>query len=112
MNRLAVKGEPDWIRFHAQWKQSGLTQKKFCEQQGVSYHLFRCRYSELKRIERESVELSSCIHQGEFVPVTVEVEEAVPPRCSQSDSVGAISPEVEVELPFGVILRFRGFVAK
>lgn len=115
MSSLMV-GEPDWARLSKEWERSRLCQKKFCEQHGVSYYVFRTRRAELKKGERgASMVYENRAKEGGFLPVTVEVEGSMYPSSRPStDKVhkepgpGAGSGELEVELPFGVVLRFRG----
>ena len=44
---------------------------------------------------------------GQFIPVSVEPEE---PKTVTRKAAVSPTPEVEVQLPFGVVLRFRGMV--
>jgi hypothetical protein len=68
-----------------QWKQSGLSQKKFCEQNSIAYHHFHYWY---KRHRTRQASDSG----GEFVPITVN---AAPLQCS-----------IELQLPDGKKVSF------
>lgn len=107
MNMLAVGPEPDWAQLSKEWEDSGVSQRAFCEQRGLLHSRFCYKRSELLKsgdaVCRQNGRLSrpSVV---DFLPVAVEVEEgrAKTGRSSSPD------PEIEVELPFGVVLRFRG----
>jgi hypothetical protein len=76
----------EWSGIIAQYRQSGLGMKAFCEQEGLTLRTFEDWYRRQRRSERS---------KGHFVEVPA-------PR-------GAVSPwAVEIELPHGVRLRVRG----
>lgn len=93
MKHEIVKAHPDWEALNEQWTRSGLAQKEFCRRQGVSYQAFLKARREYIRAEAAVVgEAESEFAQ--FIPVNIE-----PPKPS---------PEIVVELPMGVTIRFRG----
>ena len=93
MKHNIVKSHPDWEAVNEQWTRSGLTQKEFCQRLGVPYQAFL-------KARREYIRASGDTdHQGasefaQFVPVNIEPSQP--------------SPEIVVELPMGVTIRFRG----
>jgi len=103
MNKLVAR-KPNWGRLSSEWEQSGLSQKTFCEERGVSYTAFCYHRSTLRQRERSAVETA------QFIPVTVEVEEPNAQLAGPADIARVLpaAAEVEVELPFGVVLRFKG----
>ena len=109
---MTVSSGLDWTSLSDEWEQSGLSQKKFCERHGISYHIFRRHRGIVRKRESKSVKLHTDKTNGSsFLPVTVEIDEADtrPIHSNVERSVSdAPSAEVEVELPFGVVLRFRG----
>lgn len=122
MSKLMVRGEPNWALLLEEWERSGLSQKKFCEQQGVSYFNFCKRRSRMQAQDRKHTKVHSVQAAQEvgFIPVTVEMENSTPQPFRLSTQEGPNAPsapgnasaEVEVELPFGVVLRFRGVAAR
>lgn len=117
MNSSISEPRADWPELIEEWGRSGLTQKVFCEQKGVSYAAFCSQRSrrnrrrvKTKKARPKNVEAKQT---AAFIPVEVEslepqpmasVEKALPKGSAQS--------EIEVELPFGVTLRFRGVSAQ
>lgn len=115
MNKLVTR-KPSWAQLSSEWERSGLGQKAFCERRGVSYTAFCYHRSALRKRERLAAQRSvRTAEAAQFIPVTVEVEEPSPQPARPADIAG-VSPvpsaEVEVELPFGVVLRFRGVATR
>ena len=75
-----------WREIIARYRQSGLSSRQFCEQEGLTYRTFEEWERRQRRAERS---------KGQFVEV-------------KAPSVTASSWAVEVELPNGVRLRVRG----
>ncbi len=96
MKHAIVKQRPDWAALNEKWIRSGLSQKEFCRRQGVPYQAFiKARRGFL---QASSVTVDQAQHGfGDFIPVSIE-----PPR---------VTPEIVVELPMGVTIRFRGVQA-
>ena len=115
MNKLVAR-KSNWARLSTEWERSGLSQKAFCEKHGVSYTNFCYHRSALRKRERVAARRSVRAEgAGQFIPVTVEVEESSPQPSLSTDKASAApapSAEVEVALPFGVVLRFRGVAAQ
>ena len=109
MTKIVPAKEPDWQRLSKEWECSGLSQKQFCEERGISYISFCYRRGELRKRERQKSRLYPVPAQpravGQFIPVSVEPEE---PKTVTRKAAVPPTPEVEVQLPFGVVLRFRG----
>src|SRR4051794_33455657 len=53
-----------------QWKQSGLSQKVYCEQQGVKYHVFHYWYK-LYRDQHQAVQEPEPKPSASFLPLTL-----------------------------------------
>ena len=107
MKKLISREEPDWALLLAKWARSGISQKKFCQKHGLSYGQFCSRRKVLLDRERQAGRLQPARPRkiGRFIPVTVEVEE---PAFEIRPHANRVTPEIEIELPFGVLLRFRG----
>lgn len=94
MNHALVKSRHNWAALNEQWTRSGLPQKEFCRQRGVSYHSF---LKERQRIERASPDVEHPASSfAEFIPVNI------------APTAQAAIPEIVVELPMGVTIRIRG----
>ena len=79
--------EPDWVEHFTQWRQSGLTQREYCRQAGLSRHRFKYWR---RKLEPEQFGSRNPRASG-FVPVQVER-----PRVEAS---------LSLSLPNGLILR-------
>ena len=100
MKNLEPATESGWGRLTEEWERSGLSQKKFCERKGLSYWAF-CKQRSRRRRKRDS---ETRAEKPSFLPVSIETEVPdSPTRVRQ-----AVLQELEVELPFGVVLRFKG----
>jgi len=116
----------EWEQVFAQQEQSGLSQRTFCEQAGVSYHGFRSAKGRcLKDKGRVGDLIESKVATGPstvqavangFLEIEVLADELEPQGLSRAavstpeDTRGGSinQQELEVQLPFGVVLRFRG----
>ena len=110
MENLTITEATNWLRIFEEWEQSGLTQPEFCKSRGLSYSLFcstrslmRKRERELARLYPEEVRLGD---QDEFFAVTVERDPGAPAKPKKMS--GNLKLELEVALPYGVVLRFYG----
>lgn len=101
MSTMLTKSKRDWEQFSKDWERSGLTQKEFCKQRGLRLSDFSNKRSQLKKRKMELSGRSG--KESDFWPVAVETQ-AIKPTSVASP----VLPEIEVELPFGVLLRFRG----
>jgi len=107
----------DWPELIEEWGRSGLTQKEFCERKGVSYGAFcsqrsrrNRRRAEIKKAGRKN---GVAEKMAEFIPVEVEPSKPQPEvSVVKTHSKNSVRPEIEVELPFGVTLRFHGVSAQ
>lgn len=96
MKNAIVKSSPDWAVLNEQWSRSGLSQKEFCRRHGVSYQSFlKERRNYVQANATTDKEPSSSF--TEFIPVNIERSR--------------VTPEIVVELPMGVTIRFRGMQA-
>lgn len=101
MNR---KTRPNWERVLAKFSRSGLTRKKFCEKEGLSYSGFSSFLSRRKKSQNTPA-------VSGFVEVALPESLAVAPQPDSWVDVEPASPgrdDLVVELPLGVTLRFRG----
>jgi len=104
MNQALVKTNPNWKVLVEDWARSGLTQKDFCRKRGISHANFVKERGALIRrgvgppSARVPADKSTQASFAQFIPVSVEPP---PPAL----------PEIVVELPMGVVIRFRGFQA-
>ena len=109
MSRLLTTREPDWDHLSMEWERSGLPQKEFCDLAGVSYTTFCHQRSQRRKRERQAARLFPLAAKdeqvGDFITVDVESEETGEGDTAASTSQ---SPEIELELPFGIVLRIRG----
>lgn len=109
----AIRRTPsEWAVIIKRFSMSGLSRREFCERQGISIHTFN---SALERrgehlVPRSDSRVPACRESGGFVEVTlapVEPSPVVEHRVAESPDRYAGS-ELVVELPLGVVLRFRG----
>lgn len=92
MKNAIVKTRYDWMALNDEWTRSGLTQKEFCRDRAVPYYGFvKARKGFLRAAAPQR---KPARELAEFIPVSIE-----PPRDV---------PEIVVELPMGVTIRFRG----
>jgi hypothetical protein len=61
------------------WRQSGLTQKTWCEQQGVSYATFHYWYKRYRKEEQGRTGVQG--DEGGFVQLTVDSSQAIAAWC-------------------------------
>jgi hypothetical protein len=81
--------QQDMLRIIGYWKQSGLSQKAYCEQNNIRYHVFHYWYKRF-RDQQDAVE------DGTFVPLNVK-----PSTFSVSNSA------IEILLPDGKRILFH-----
>jgi hypothetical protein len=109
MSRFLATREPDWDHLSLEWERSGLPQREFCDLAGVSYTAFCHHRSQRRKRERQAARLFPLAAKdeqvGDFITVDVESEETGEGDTAASTSQ---SSEVELELPFGIVLRIRG----
>ncbi len=98
MKQAIVKSRPDWAALNEQWTRSGLPQKEFCRRHGVSYQAFLKERRHYMQTNATAIKKPASSF-AEFIPISIEP----PPR--------AATPEIVVELPMGVTIRFRGVQA-
>lgn len=110
MGILATTEEPNWARISEEWEQSGMTQREFCERRGLSYSLFSSTRGLMRKRERELARLypdkARLGDKDEFLPITIESEPVAQEKPMKISSKR--EPELEVALPYGVVLRFYG----
>ena len=120
------RSREEWGRLFAQQEQSGLTQRVFCERVGLSYHGFRTAKGRYLKEERRIRHFVENADGGDVAPGRVGTDgflevEVLPDQSQQQalSTVASTTPEItkadstnqqelEVQLPFGVVLRFRG----
>ncbi len=110
-----VKTAAEMFPLVERWQKSGLTQKEFSQQHGVSEHVFYywvSRYRNALSIAplsnsgpvAHSKPVANTETAAGFIRLSSPVE-AVPPAAR-----GEAQATTVVELPSGVVLRFRGLV--
>ncbi len=91
-----------WNDINEAWLKSGLSQKKFCQQNNISYFKFISKRSALTRsrlssdIPPESTQKEKAHHQGAFIPIKMSDHSPI-----TGDSLSVI----EIQLPYGITLR-------
>lgn len=107
MRKMVLRSAGDWDTIMRDWANSGVGQEEFCRQIDICYHTFA---RERVRRRKFGVDLPVPASKakprakkaltGEFVPVSIRAETVKP--------VVEEVPEIVVELPMGVVIRFRG----
>jgi putative transposase len=87
-----ARSESEWLTLLKRQKESGLSQRSFCEREGVGLKAFE----HWKRRARSLA--CAAIQQPHFIEVEL-------PSATERHIPG---PDVEVALPFGVVVRFFG----
>ena len=86
-----------WEILYGNWKKSGLSQRKFCESQGIEYKSFAYRREKASLAKRRS-ESSRVLKCPEFTPMP----KFIPVEPAQKSPV---SSWIEIQLPHGILLR-------
>ena len=60
-----------------QWKQSGLSQKRYCEQQAVKYHVFHYWYKLYRDQHQQAAQEPQSKSPAAFIPLTLSTSSAV-----------------------------------
>jgi hypothetical protein len=92
-----------WKEILADFKRSGLSQERFCKREGIASATF---YEWNRKLNFAPAPATLATRPGGFVEVCLPSQ---PPPVRQS--VTEPLAEVVVELPYGVVLRFRGIKA-
>jgi hypothetical protein len=87
--RYDKQTQQDMLRMIGAWKQSGLSQKAYCEQNNIRYYVFHYWY-------KRSRDLQDAVEDATFVPLNIK-----PPTFSVSNSA------IEVLLPDGKRILFH-----
>jgi len=96
------RGDAEWAAIIAQFNASGLSAKRFCQQQGISYGTFIRRRLRAARNTEPAESLSA----AEWLPIDVTGD-----RDGSTVSDAKIDTggwDVELSLPGGLELRLRG----
>ena len=108
---------PDWPKVFMEWENSGESQRDFCAQRGYSFSRFknaRVKHKHGKGHRRARRVLptpsspapkASDPQSSGFFAVSIAKDNA--PRPSAPAQI-AKQAEIELKLPFGVVLTFRG----
>ena len=105
---MEKKTEFEWSEVFARQEASGLAQERFCESEAISYYAFRNAKHRASRRARglpatrakQKPLVPRNAHPAEFIPVEL-VSDFEP-------SLAPEKPDLTVELPYGVVLRFHG----
>lgn len=115
MRRAATRSDEEWDQIMRRFDKSGLLQREFCELEGIPRSTFSKRHSRRAKRKRRTTTtrgISPTTAEAEnptsFIPLEVVRPSArqTPPSKLRGDS-----PELVVELPMGIVLRFRGMPA-
>ncbi len=92
----------DWEMLYGNWQKSGLSQRKFCESQGIEYKAFAYRREKASLAKRRAdcappKESSASTPLPRFIPI--EVSPVKPVKKSPLFSW------IEIQLPHGICLR-------
>ncbi len=94
-----VLGKAAWLKLLAEYDQCGLTQRAFCQRQGINYSTFVAWLGRRKRmpgqVRRESQADKSKLAFREFAL----------PAAQERSTTGSVAPMLEVVLPDGIVLR-------
>lgn len=115
MARAAAKSKQEWKRIIKRYVESGLTQAKFCSLEGISASGFSSQLSRWRKRGGLPAPVVSSLPkqvQAEFIPVDVILEHPAASAEPRPKSKPGSEPELIVELPMGVTLRFRGVAAQ
>lgn len=86
----AVQVREQMFSMITRWQQSGLTQKSYCEQHNIRYHVFHYWYKCFRDLQSPAIEPG-------FIPLTIQPSRAI-------NSSGA---HIELLLPDGKCLLFH-----
>ena len=118
MFKKPIGPSPDWPRVFKDWEKSGLNQRDFCADRGYSYSRFKsARASHGFRRDRRHRKNSVVVagpkaasqQSGGFFTVNIDKELPEAPTTLARSSEQS---EIELKLPFGVVLTFRGVTDK
>ena len=113
MFKRAVGPVLNWPKVFIEWENSGQNQRDFCARRGYSYSQFKDarvkhRHSRARRRRKKSLlgpAPKALGSQGGFFAVSIEKE--LPEKPEETAQTSEQS-EIELKLPFGVVLTFRG----
>jgi len=91
-----------WGPIFKKFEESGLSQRKFCMQERLNFATFTKWLQLRNQLELVSLKQAS----SSFLPVQLEVSQVA--TTNESLRASPEEPELVVELPLGVTLRFRG----
>lgn len=109
MGAEVIRTEPDWVEISNEWKLSGKNQYEFCKDKSFSYSQFKNARAKLgltrRARRRRKSRTSTSRPEGKsakvsFLPLALDAESR------NVEPPGIEKPKVEVELPFGVVVRF------
>lgn len=89
------------------WLKSGLPQKKFCQQNNISYSKFTTMRSTLihagllPSIQPASLQTKKILGQHAFIPVKMDSQKSLTPKQVSN----LLQTMIEIQLPYGVTLR-------
>lgn len=112
MLKKTMGPSPNWPKVFTEWESSGQNQRDFCTQKGYSYSRFkdarvkhgysRARHRRKKSLPSPGPKAGS---QGGLFAVSIDKEQVDRPATAAKATE---QPEIELKLPFGVVLTFRG----
>lgn len=98
-----------WTKIFEGQVESGLSQAEYCREQGVNLATF---YSELRRRRTRGEQLPASLVRS-MSPKAVKTPSAfIPVEVVTTQPTFKSEPEIVIELPMGVVIRFRGMAAR
>lgn len=98
-----MKIDNKWREINEAWLKSGLPQKRFCQENNISYFKFVAMRSVLSarpglpsKAQPEWLQENETLSQNTFIPIKMS---------DQKQPLGHPRPIIEVQLPYGIILR-------
>lgn len=112
MLKKTMGPSPDWPKVFIEWENSGQNQKVFCAQRGYSYSRFKDArvkhgHSRARRRRKKSLPGPAPKALGSQGFFAVSIEKELPER-PEATARTSENSEIELKLPFGVVLTFRG----
>lgn len=115
-----VRTDQEMFPLVESWLESGLTQKQFSQQHGVSEHVF-CywvsRYRKGHPADKTKQQSAPQKENPAFIRLSPPAAVVAPPAAvvaawgvTGGTGPESANPDTAVELPSGVVLRFRGLV--
>jgi hypothetical protein len=100
-----MQSKEDWLSVLKRWEASGVGQRAFCEAEGLLYQQFCLKRKEFLQkdlIEDKSHWALRKAENHDFLPIEIKGAASKKRR----------APMIEIELPYGIVLRIPTHVAQ